>query len=61
MLWIWLDKQDTIERRLDTELLKQEFSHFIIDQLLLGYETVVMSIGDHDNVCMRKSVLKFGD
>ena len=29
------------------ELFKQKFLHFIIDQLVLCYETVVMSIGDH--------------
>ena len=47
--------------RVPNELFKQEFSHFIIDEFLLGYETVVMSIGDHYNFCMRKSVLKFGN
>jgi hypothetical protein len=39
----------------------QEFSHFIVDQFLLGYETVVMTIGDHYCFCMRKSALKFGN
>ena len=32
----------------------------MIGQFLLGYETVVMSIRDHYDFCMRKSALEFG-
>src|SRR5215208_876682 len=42
-------------------LFKQKFSHFAVDQFLLGHETVVMSVWDHYDLCMRKSVLKFGN
>jgi hypothetical protein len=44
-----------------TESVEQEFPHFIMDQFLLGYKTVVMSIRDNYCFCMRKSVLKFGN
>jgi hypothetical protein len=45
----------------DSESFKQELSHFAINLLLLGDETVVMSAGDHHDLCLRKSALKFGN
>jgi len=45
----------------NTELLKQELSRFTIDQFLVGDETVVMSVRELDDFCMRKSVLIFGN
>ena len=53
---IWLDD----ELYPDSELFKQEFSHLIINQVLLGDETEVMAARNHDNSRVRKSALKFG-
>lgn len=51
----------TFLRILNTALIKQELSHFIIDQFFLGYEAVMMSVRNDYNFCMRKSALEFGN
>ena len=48
-------------RESSPELFKQELSHFVVDQILLDYKTVMMSIGDLDDFGMRKPALKFGN
>jgi hypothetical protein len=36
----------------NAESFKQEFSHFIIDEFRLSDETVMVSTGDHGDVCL---------
>jgi hypothetical protein len=39
----------------------QKLTHFLMDQIFLCNETVVMAVRNHDNFGMRKPALEFGN